>query len=119
MWIQSQIDFVALLRATGPVARVVLATLLVFSIWSWGIILSKALLLRKVARESETFWKIFHKGRTLSEIATACEALRFTPLAGVLKRSVEVLQPAPGAAVPAPVNPKTLQRTMQRSAASE
>jgi biopolymer transport protein TolQ len=131
MWIQSQINFVALLRDTGPVAKAVLLTLLVFSIWSWGIILSKVLLLRRVARESETFWKIFHKGRTLSEIATACETLRFTPLVGVLNSAVEVLQPALERAQPAmksmpamtgtlaQATPATLQRTMQRAAASE
>jgi biopolymer transport protein TolQ len=131
MWIQSQINFVALLRDTGPVAKAVLLTLLVFSIWSWGIILSKVLLLRRVARESETFWKIFHKGRTLSEIATACETLRFTPLVGVLNSAVEVLQPALERAQPAmksmpamtgtlaQATPATLQRTMQRAATSE
>jgi hypothetical protein len=41
MWIQSQIDFIDLLKNTGPVAKAVLLTLLVFSIWSWGIILPK------------------------------------------------------------------------------
>jgi biopolymer transport protein ExbB/TolQ len=96
MWIQSQIDFIALLKNTGPVAKAVLLTLLVFSIWSWGIILSKVLLLRKVARESEIFWKIFNKGQTLSEISTACETLRFTPLVGVLNSAVDLLQPGHG-----------------------
>jgi len=131
MWIQSQIDFIALLKNTGPVARAVLATLLVFSIWSWGIILSKVLLLRKVARESEVFWRIFNKGQTLSEISTACETLRFTPLVGVLNSAVELLQPAPGkvqsvmTSAPArtgtlvQASPATLQRAMQRAAASE
>jgi len=131
MWIQSQIDFIDLLKNTGPVAKAVLLTLLVFSIWSWGIILSKVLLLRKVARESETFWKIFHKGQTLSEISTACETLRFTPLVGVLNSAVEVLQPSSGKGQPAMISapvrsgtlvhasPATLQRAMQRTAASE
>jgi len=131
MWIQTQIDFIELLKNTGPVAKAVLLTLLVFSIWSWGIILSKVLLLRKVARESETFWKIFNKGQTLSEISTACETLRFTPLVGVLNSAVELLQPAPGrgptAMISAPArtgtlvqaSPATLQRAMQRAAASE
>jgi len=131
MWIQSQIDFLVLLKNTGPVAKAVLITLLVFSIWSWGIIISKVLLLRKVARESETFWKIFNKGRTLSEIATACEALRFTPLVGVLNSAVDILQPSSEKTSPAitsktgmtatltQTNTATLQRTMQRAAASE
>ena len=79
----NEIDLIALLRNTGAVTRFVLAVLLIFSIWSWGIILSKSLLLRKVQGESETFWKIFRKGQSLSEISTASETLRFTPLVPV------------------------------------
>ena len=76
MLIQTQVDFIALLQNTGPVAKVVLAILLIFSVWSWGIILSKVLLLRKVDRESVTFWKIFRKGKTLSEVTGRRSALR-------------------------------------------
>jgi biopolymer transport protein TolQ len=127
MLIQSQVDFIALLRNTGPVAGVVLAILLIVSIWSWGIILSKLLLLRKVTRESETFWKIFRRGKTLSEIAAACETLRFTPLVAVLSSAMDVLQPQAGltskgsgsVALLAAASPTTLQRMMQRSAAAE
>src|SRR5678816_2753140 len=104
MLIQSQVDFIALLKGTGPIARIVLFTLLVFSIMSWGVILSKVLLLRRVDRESETFWKIFRKGKTLSEIATAAETLRFTPLVPVLNSAVELFQPpaSAGSKGPAP-----------------
>jgi len=128
MLIQTQVDFIALLKSTGPIARVVLLTLLVFSIASWGIILSKVLLLRKVARESEMFWQIFRKGKTLSEISTACETLRFTPLVAVLNSAVDILQPAlghasrgaaGGTAVQTTVSTATLQRMMQRSATAE
>src|SRR5688572_6566643 len=98
MLIQTEVDFIALLKSTGPIARIVLLTLLVFSVASWGIILSKVLLLRKVARESEMFWQIFRKGKTLSEISTACETLRFTPLVGVLNSAVDILQPSVGLA---------------------
>jgi biopolymer transport protein TolQ len=127
MLIQTEVDFIALLKSTGPIARVVLFTLLVFSIASWGIILSKVLLLRKVARESEMFWQIFRKGKTLSEISTACETLRFTPLVAVLNSAVDILQPSTGhaskgtggTAVQAAVSTATLQRMMQRSAIAE
>lgn len=125
MLIQSQVDFIALLEGTGPVAKVVLFILLIFSIMSWGIILSKALLLRKVNRESDTFWKIFHKGTNLSEISMACETLRFTPLVAVLNSAVDVLQPSSirsskgAVAVQTSAKPAVLQRTMQRSATAE
>jgi biopolymer transport protein TolQ len=132
MLIQSQVDFIALLKSTGPIAKVVLLTLLVFSVASWGIILSKVLLLRKVARESEMFWEIFRKGKTLSDISTACGTLRFTPLVPVLNSAIDILQPsigqtsightskgAGGTAVQMVASTATLQRMMQRSATAE
>jgi len=79
----NELNLIEVLRQTTPVTRFVLGLLLIFSIWSWGIILSKAFLLRKIRRESATFWKIFHRGKSLSEISTALETLRFTPLVPV------------------------------------
>lgn len=122
--IQSHIGLTVLFQNLSVVSWIVLIVLALFSIWSWGIILSKALLLRKVAGESETFWKMFRKGQSLSEIATASESLRFTPLAPVLRSGAEILQPgqrksAGAAAVSAPVNIRTLERTMQRSAVAQ
>lgn len=124
MLIQAQVntvDFVTLLRSTSTVARIVLVALLVVSVWSWGIILSKMLLLRRVARESEMFWKIFRKGQNLSEISTACETLRFTPLVPVLRSAIDVMQPVSGGASRTRVSASasTLQRMMQRSATAE
>jgi biopolymer transport protein TolQ len=101
-----------MLQETGTISRVVLLILLVFSVWSWGIILSKALLFRKVRAESDTFWRIFKKGRNLSEIGTACEVLRFTPLVPVFNSG------APLAAKTSP-NTSALQRVMQRSSSAQ
>lgn len=107
----SELDLIALLRTTTPVTRFVLGILLVFSVWSWGIILSKALLLRKIRKESEIFWKIFRKGRNLSEIATAAEALRFTPLVPLFNSGAEVNNPG--------MSPTRLQRKLQRTASAQ
>lgn len=123
----NDINLIEVLRQTTPVTQFVLAVLLIFSIWSWGIILSKALLLRKIRKESETFWKIFRKGQSLSEIGTACEALRFTPLVPVFNSVAELIQPRAGkvqlqgslALKSATANLPALQRAMQRSASAE
>jgi biopolymer transport protein TolQ len=123
----TDINLIEVLRQTTPVTRFVLAILLIFSVWSWGIILSKALLLRKINKESETFWKFFRKAQNLSEVATACADLRFTPLVPVFQSGAESLRPNPGkaqsqgslalrsmtATIPA------VQRAMQRSASAE
>jgi biopolymer transport protein TolQ len=106
-----ELDLIALLRTTTPVTRVVLGVLLVFSVWSWGIILSKALLLRKIRKETEVFWKIFRKGQNLSEIATAAETLRFTPLVPLFNSGAEVKNPGMSSA--------RLQRKLQRTASAQ
>jgi biopolymer transport protein TolQ len=104
------INLVEVLRQTTPVTQFILAVLLIFSIWSWGIILSKALLLRKINRESETFWKIFRRGKSASEISTALETLRFTPLVPVFNSVADRGRPLPTPA---------LQRAVQRASAAQ
>lgn len=124
--LQSQVDILTLLiRETSPVAKAVLLILLGFSIGSWGIILSKSLLLRRIRRESETFWRIFRKGHNFSEISTALESLRFTPLVPVFNAGAEILSPPParGAGAMAvrtgAVSLSTVQRALQRAAAAQ
>jgi biopolymer transport protein TolQ len=106
----NELNLIEVLRQTTPVTRVVLAVLLIFSIWSWAIILSKALLLRKINRESQTFWKMFRRGKTVSEISTALESLRFTPLVPVFNAAAEKSGRASAGA---------LQRLVQRASAAE
>ncbi len=104
------LNLVEVIRQTTPITQGVLAILLIFSIWSWGVILSKILLLRKINRESETFWKMFRRGKSLSEISTALETLHFTPLVPVFNAAAE----RSGAASAA-----TIQRSVQRAAAGQ
>jgi biopolymer transport protein TolQ len=101
-----------MLQNTGAISRVVLLILLAFSVWSWGIILSKALLMRKVRAESDTFWRIFRKGQNLSEIGVACEVLRFTPLVPVFNSGVPL-------AAKKTSNTNALSRAMQRTSAAQ
>jgi biopolymer transport protein TolQ len=104
------LNLIEVLRQTTPLTQAVLAILLIFSIWSWGIILSKTLLLRKINRESETFWKIFRRGKSASEISTALETLRFTPLVPVFNAAAERSGTVSGAG---------LQRLVQRAATAQ
>lgn len=123
----NDINVIDLLRNTGLVNRLILLLLLMFSVWSWGIILSKVMHLRKVRQESEAFWKIFRKGQSLSEITTACEALRFTPLVPVFNAGAELLQPGLSrsggqgslALKTASISVATLQRALTRASAAQ
>jgi biopolymer transport protein TolQ len=109
---QNEIDLVSVLQNTGMTSKIVLGILLVLSVWSWGVILAKALLLKKVRSESDTFWRIFRKGKSLSEIGTAVEALRFTPLVAVFNSGAPM-------AAKRTTNTTALERVMQRTATSQ
>ena len=124
----NELNLLEVLRQTTITTRLVLAVLLIFSVWSWGIIFSKALLLRKIRKESETFWKVFRRGQNLSEVRTACEALRFTPLAPVFAVGADLLLPVTGKlqsqgslALKAStgISIATVQRIVQRAAAAQ
>jgi len=73
------------------------------------------------------FWKVFRRGQNLSEIRTACETLRFTPLVPVLAAGADLLVPVSGrpqsqgslALKTSRANVATIQRTVQRAASSQ
>jgi len=71
----------ALVLNAGPVAKVVLAVLLVFSIASWGLIVEKAWQFRRVRRQTLAFLKVFREGRRASIIHGAARTMRESPLA--------------------------------------
>jgi biopolymer transport protein TolQ len=72
-----------LLANTGLVARIVLFLLLVFSVFSWAIILQKHRSFKGARRDSREFLRIFRQSRKLSDIRTACKTLKASPLVEV------------------------------------
>ncbi len=71
----------ALVWNSGPIAKVVLLVLLVFSIVSWALIVEKAWQLRRVRRQTVEFLKIFREGRRPSVAYGAARRTRESPLA--------------------------------------
>ncbi|HEX8087857.1 MAG TPA: MotA/TolQ/ExbB proton channel family protein [Blastocatellia bacterium] len=71
-----------LLRAS-PVAKFVLAVLLLFSIYSWAIIITKWLWLRGAQRATDNFMSRFHEGAKLTDLYSAKDAADESPLARV------------------------------------
>jgi biopolymer transport protein TolQ len=117
-------DLLFLLGQTGPLARGILVILLLFSIGSWGVILSKTLLFKKIRRESEAFWRIFRKAHSLSEVSTACETLRFTPLVPVFDAGYSLVVPgsmrkSDRAALTKAPSPMAVERALHRAAAAQ
>jgi len=85
-------DLLNLVFAAGPLAKAVLIVLLFFSLFSWAIIFKKYSALRKVRKDSATFIRMFRKSKRFSEISTACESLRNTPLVEVFQAGYEELE---------------------------
>ncbi len=101
---------------SSPLAKAVLATLLLFSIFSWGIIFKKFAILRRVRKDTGAFIRIFRKSKRFSEIGSACESLRGTPMAEVFLAGYEELEIQLGdSKSPSLKTINVIQRALQRS----
>ncbi len=108
---------VELIRNSGPVAFGVLVVLLLASIYSWTIILSKMGTFRRARSQSARFLRAFRKASRLSEVAAVSEQFRPSPLAAVFDEIyAEYSRQTGGRGLPR--NPQALERAAQ-TAASE
>jgi biopolymer transport protein TolQ len=71
-----------LLRAS-PIAKFVLMLLLLFSIYSWSVIITKWLWLRRAEKESDRFLAGFHRGAKLTDMCQAAAGEGASPLARI------------------------------------
>jgi biopolymer transport protein TolQ len=81
-----------LIRQTGPVAQVVLAILLVFSILSWSIILTKWSSIRRARAQSGRFLRAFRKAQRLQDVAAVSEQFKPSPLVAVFDHAYDELR---------------------------
>ena len=80
-----------LVKGSGPLVQLVLYTLVLFSVVSWGIILYKYGQVRRARGESEKFLEIFWDSRNLSSIHDASRELKASPVAHVFRSGYEEL----------------------------
>src|SRR5499427_2144500 len=106
-------EIVDLVGETGPVAKTVLLLLLVFSILSWAIILSKWSLLRRARVQSGRFVRAFRKAQRLQDVAAVAEQFRPSPLVGVFEGGFEEFRRQGGVSSGVVHNPLAIQRAMQ------
>src|SRR5271167_5114300 len=78
-------EIVDLVGETGPVAKVVLLFLLVFSVISWAIILSKWSLVRRARVQSGRFVRAFRKAQRLQDVSAVAEQFKPSPLVAVFE----------------------------------
>ena len=73
-------EIINLIRQTGAVAQVVLVILLIFSIMSWSVILTKWASIRRARAQSGRFLRAFRKAQRLQDIAAVSEQFKPSPL---------------------------------------
>jgi biopolymer transport protein TolQ len=108
---------VEMVHNSGPVALAVLGLLLVMSIVSWTIMLSKASSFRKVRMRSQAFIRAFRKSSRLSEIAAIADGYKPSPLVAVFTEITDEYQRQTGGRG-YPRNPVAIERAAQ-TASSE
>src|SRR2546425_10014977 len=78
-------EIIDLVGETGPVAKIVLLILLIFSLISWAIILSKWSVLRRARVQSGRVLRAFRKAERLQEVAALAGEFRPPPLGRVFE----------------------------------
>jgi biopolymer transport protein TolQ len=113
-----------LIRAAGPIVKLVLLILAAMSVATWGIIISKTLQLRKAKRQTAKFSEVFWGSRVLSQITEAASELRFSPVASVYaagqKELAQVMKSNEARSVADPGEDiDTIERALRRAKAEE
>jgi biopolymer transport protein TolQ len=106
-----------MIHNSGPVAFAVLIILLIASIFSWAIMLSKWFGFGKAQTQSLRFVRAFRKSSRLSEIASVADQFRPSPLVSVFVEINDEYQRQNGGRG-LPRNPVALERAAQ-TASSE
>jgi len=78
-------DVVGLIIRSGPVAKVILSVLLLFSVISWAIVLYKLWGFRRAERHTSSFLDVFRKSSKFSEVQAACRSVGESPLVGIFQ----------------------------------
>jgi biopolymer transport protein TolQ len=100
---------IEMVRNSGPVAFAVLVVLLVASIFSWAIMLSKWRRFARARKQSQGFLRAFRKSSRLSEISAVADQFRPSPLVSVFTEINDEYQRQSGGRG-LPRNPTALER---------
>ena len=82
-------EIVDLVLQTGAVAKTALLILLIFSVVSWAVILSKWFLIKRARRQSGRFVHTFRRAQRMQDIASVADQFRPSPLVGVFEGAIE------------------------------
>jgi biopolymer transport protein TolQ len=108
-------EVVDMISQTGPVAKIVLLILLLFSMLSWAIIVSKWGVFKRANVQSLRFLRAFRKSGRMQDVAAVAEQFKPSPLVSVLESAYGELRRQGNG----PRNIVAMQRAMQIAASEE
>lgn len=79
--ISLQADLISMITGAGPVVKMVMLILLLFSVISWAIIFLKVYILRKARKETDIIMSQFWENRNLNKLLQLCRSLKYSPIA--------------------------------------
>lgn len=98
-----------MLHNSGPTALTVLGILLVMSIFSWAVMISKSRSFKRAEQQNRAFLRAFRKSGRLSEVATVADQYKPGPLVTVFQEiHDEYMRQSGGRGTPP--NPQALER---------
>jgi biopolymer transport protein TolQ len=81
----SSTGIVSLIARSTVFSIVLLVTLGLLSMWSWGIFLYKWWTFRRAAHQSAQFLEVFRRSNKFSEVQAVCRSLAESPLVGLFQ----------------------------------
>lgn len=113
-----QLSLWDLVQSSGPLPKAVMVILLIFSVLSWAVILSKWAVFRRARSANRAFLRAFRKAPGLDAIAAVSEQFRRSPLVVVFEfgySEVKRQMKSRGSIT----NPIALERTLQLGMSEE
>jgi biopolymer transport protein TolQ len=111
-------EVVDMVAQSGPVAKLVLLILLLFSLLSWALILSKWSSLKRARVQSGRFVRAFRKAQRMQDVGAVADQFRPSPLVGVFEGALDEFKRQMGM-TGAVRNPQAVQRAMQIASSEE
>jgi len=112
-------NVMAMVMNAGPVVKGVLLALLMFSLISWAIILSKAVQLSRASRNSNAFLDSFWKSRSLANLYAEAADFGSSPIAQIFRVGYQELGRVHKARLDQRTAMENVQRALRRSGAAE
>lgn len=76
-------NVIDMIANAGLTAKIVLAMLLLFSVFSWGIMLAKMMSFKQGRRDTERFLAVFTRNKSLDDILNASKGMKGCPMVRV------------------------------------